>query len=158
MSEPTSATGGPSGAEGASGAQGATTARPLLPRLLLGIFALGSVTIVASVAILSNRDWQEFVGAARTELARYPVIEAELGAIERIEVDVAASKATGGENTLVLDLTGARASGTVIAEVLTVTETLVLRIDGNLVLSDGIVHPMVPIDAEPPPTESPLPE
>ena len=125
---------------------------PLIPRILFGIFALGSIITVISVAVLSKGRWEGFVEDLRQVLTAYPVVEERIGRITSIELDRESKDSKGRDGEVVILLRGTMEIGMITVEVLKGAHGESIAVGNTLKLSSGEVLPLVRADAPPPGT------
>lgn len=108
--------------------------------------ASGLLVLVGAVVGLTLWGLSMFVDQVHVELEQNPVIQQHLGELHELELDWLGTGEQEGENVFVFEATGARGTGTVIAECITVSADREEITWGQLQLSSGESIPLVPPD------------
>ncbi len=102
--------------------------------------------LVISVGALATFGYFLFVDQVEVELAANPVIQAHLGTIEELGIDLMATGEYEDDNVFVFDVTGDRGSGRVAVESITVDADSEEIVWGVLELPSGEQVPIAPLD------------
>ena len=116
---------------------------PLLPRILFGLFALGSVASVIAVPVFRAKLMNELTENVRQELASYPVVAERLGEITSIELDPSGREEGAPERQQVLILRGSLEIGRIAVEPIRGAHENSVIIGDTLKLNSGEVLPLV---------------
>jgi hypothetical protein len=114
------------------------------PGALVGFLAGGALLVIALIAGLGWFGIQEVTRQARAALQVNPVIAEHIGEIELLEIDLPGTGEVAGAETIVFSVVGARGSGTIAADLVTVDADTEKVVGGELRLADGRVFPLTP--------------
>ena len=116
--------------------------------IILGIVVVGGLTVVLVCAGLWWHGWNVLADQSRAAMNRNVVILEHLGEVLDIEVELVATADQPNEDVFVFKAVGAKGTGVVTAEFLTVDADNEAIVSGTLELPDGRTFDLVPGSAE----------
>ena len=120
----------------------ATKARRRMPVWAWILLALVLLVVGAAIGLGSwavSWGWGMFEEQARTALQADPVVEAHIGKIREMDLELMATGGAKGADEFVFKLEGSRGKGTVTAEFASTPDSEEIR-GGKLIMSDGMQY------------------
>ncbi len=112
--------------------------------IILGVVIVASLLCGGALYVCSWWMHDAFPGGVRNDIESNPVIIEQIGVIEELTLDVAASNVEPGENVFVFNIRGPRGRGRLRAEVISRSSSDEEVVAAELLLETGGKHQLFP--------------